>query len=335
MTNDYSVFEKYLNILHIFQYEEVPTERDLFILGAEDFKDNISRWLGYLNDNYEEHPNAYINYILGSCKRTATGQLDSYTGLNIFDRFHGVCKKIRKEDFEFCFQYFNVGERPFIVVKQEWVDSLKNDTYSIYCMIDISGIKKYLEKNRVINADIINHYRIGLNKIAETNPDFTFITFTDNIFIKSDWKSTHEEYKRQYNPERLLLVIKDISKIIQETYGLESYAIVTQGVQLFQNNDSYNRELPSNHLFIGSIATPFIEIFDIERTIKKLRKNNSIVLKNLYLSTTLLFSLKIKSYDINKSDIGITHKYLSNDSGVSEDSFVSVDLDELLELIKI
>jgi hypothetical protein len=83
-------FEKFLFGATISNYDNCPVERDLFILGSEDFNRIIPNWIAYLDDCREFHPNKITKYIKGSCKFTDSGILDVFTGINITDRFHGA-----------------------------------------------------------------------------------------------------------------------------------------------------------------------------------------------------------------------------------------------------
>lgn len=331
MNEKYNDFAKYPDDVRIYDYENIPVESDLFILGADDFTYNIPKWIDYISGDHTEHPNAYINYIHGYCKFTPDGVLDSFTEINIYDRFHGICKKILRKDFVFCFQYYSCGEKPFIIVKQNWFDSLKSDSYSTYGMIDIIGIKKYLYENGKIGKELIEKYKTGIDQISSQNVNYSFVTFTDNIFIKSNWESTQPNYGNKYQPEHFLRVIKSLQNLIEDVFKMKSYAVITQGIQLFD----YDEEIISckNHYFIGSIATPFIELFDIDESLKKIKKEKPYFLNNLYLSEAFLLSLKLTTLG-DKKDLGHSSEYLLNNSGVSMDSFFSLDIDDIIDILK-
>jgi hypothetical protein len=333
MKIDYnSIFCKYLAGTSICSYQKIPVDTDLFILGSEDFKKIIPKWVEYLDGNHENHPNAYIDYKHGYCRFTKNGILDVFTEINIMDRFHGVCKKLLEKDFEYCFNCFSYGERPYIIVTQDWFDRIISDYYSTYAMIDIIGIKNYINTYGTIKKEIIVNYKNAIDKVASHEADYTFITFTDNIFIKADWISILPEYKNTYDPEHFLYVIKEIQDAIYKVFHLKSYSIVTQGIQLFDYDESLKNRLIDNHFFIGSIATPFIELFDIENSIKNRIKVDPSFKKSLYLSEAFLLSLKFKSYNINKEKIGFLSTFMENNSGVCMDSFRAVDIEEVIEL---
>lgn len=326
--------DRYLDRIHVFDYSQIPVERDLFILGEDDFARNREKWVAYLEGTHEQHPNHYMKYIHGYCKFAQNTILDVFTEINIFDRFHGVCKKLIERDFRYCFQYYSSGERPFIIVSQMWIDNLKSDIYASYAMIDIIGVKKYLEENGTIDKERITHYKTQIDSIASENSNYIFVTFTDNIFIKCNWMASNPDYNSTYTPEHLFLIIKKIQNIIFKIFNLKSYAIVTQGRELFENDELLHINSKNNHFFIGSISTPFIELFDIDESVKEHIKKDSTYKQNLYLSETCFLSLKFKTNDIERNKIGVEFKLIKNNSGVSMDSFYSIDLDKIIDLIE-
>ncbi len=320
----------------VFDYEDIPQNKDVFILGSKDFCKIIPKWIKYFDGEHEEHPNAFIDYLHGFCKLSQSCVIDIFTEINIYDRYHGVCKKLLKKDFEYCFQYYTCGEKPYIVVNQEWFDRIRSDNYASYIMIDIIGVKKYLSENGYISKSVITKYKEAIDLIAEENAEYTFITFTDNIFIKADWKAIKPIYNKSYKPEYLLQLTKKIEDIIKSVFGLDSYAIITQGVQLFDNDSELLLNSISNHFFVCSIATPFMELFDIDNNIKnEIHKTDGTFTKsNLYLSEAFVASLKLKSLDIKRNEIGTNYEYTGNMSGVSLDSYKAINLEQILDLIK-
>lgn len=199
-------------------------------------------------------------------------------------------------------------------------------------MIDIIGIKDYLLKFGTIKNDIIVNYKKAIDDIALENTDYTFVTFTDNIFIKANWKSYSPEYKETYKPEYIISLIKIIQDEIYKVFKLKAYAIVAQGNQLFREVEELKNIVP-NHFFIGSLATPFIELFDIENAIKNKIKNNPEFKQNLYLSEDFFASLTLKSYSIDKEQLGKIETLMDNKSGVCMDMFRAISIEELTKLL--
>ena len=166
-------FDGFLNGTTVYSYEECPVDRDLFILGSEDFNKIIPHWKNYFEYS-GEHPNNYINYKHASCYFIDEENIDVYIEINIFDRFHAINKSLKKSDYLFCFKFYERGERPFIVVEQSWFDSLEYDNYSCYSMIDIIGIRALLKKKGKVPKEIIDEYNLELDKLALENPNYLF-----------------------------------------------------------------------------------------------------------------------------------------------------------------
>jgi hypothetical protein len=326
------VFSKYTDGVYIFDYLNIPENRTVFIISAKEFNEKMDKWIDYIEGRTFTHPNNYFEYIHGSCKFTTQNILDIFTEITIKSRFHGVCKKLLKKDFEYCFQFYSAGEKPFIIVSQEWFESIANDNYATYTMIDIIGMKNYLHKYGKIGKDVITNYKKTIDCISLEEKNCLFITFTDNIFIKTNWKSSPSDYEKTYQPEHMIYLIKNVQEAIYNVFKLDSYAIIAQGIQLFHDDESLNHNI-DNHFFIGSVATPFIELFDIETAIKSKIVNNPEFKKNLYLSESFYASLKFDSSIFDKENFGITEKLTENRSGVSMDIFRAMNIEELLEKI--
>ena len=327
------IFKKYLDKIYTFDYHGIPVNRDVFLIGSKEFAEKKGKWIEYIEGTAKDHPNNYFDYLHGACRFTSQKVIDIFTEINIRDRFHGVCKKLLEKDFEYCFQFYSAGENPFIIVSQEWFENIKNDNYSTYVMIDIIGIKNYLLKYGIIEKDIIIEYKTAIDNIASKESFYTFTTFTDNIFIKANWQTSSPDYQIEYAPEHMIYLIKKIQEEIFRVFKLDSYAIVTQGIQLFKNDEILQHSVP-NHFFIGSVATPFIELFDIENAIKYKIQDNPEFKRNLYLSESFLISLKFNSINIDKDKIGISGTLIDSKSGVCMDSFRAINIEELIGLIK-
>lgn len=328
-----SEFKDYLYGTELYEFTKCPNETDLFIIGDNDFKQIVPYWKKYLSELESIHPNNYIEYRYGTCKHIDEENIDVFLEITISERFHGINKTLHKDDYIFCFQCKYWDERTYIVVSQEWFDSIKNDNYSCYGMIDIIGIRKMLKDKGKIPKTIIDDYCKKVNEFASKNKDFLFISFTDNLFIKTNWTSFGIDYNKTYNPEKIILLIEELMNIIKDTFGLNSYAILTQGLHLIENDEKLFRNEQENHFFVGSISTPFVEMFDIENKIFKIKENDKSILKSLYLSKSFFLSLNFKKFE---SKMEFNKKFIEYDSKVSIynlNEFLPVDIDNLTTII--
>ena len=125
--------------------------------------------------------------------------------------------------------------------------------------------------------------------MSEQYTDISFISFADNILLKSNWSIGHFDSGIEYNykPEIFIQLAKIINSIYYETLGLNTYAIVAQG-----NNEYYNDSLlhisPSkNHISLNSLGVPFAQIMEIDSTVrtaireKNINQHNYISMNNI------------------------------------------------------
>ena len=153
------------------------------------------------------------------------------------------------------------------------------------------------------------------------------------MFIKTNWNSCGESYKNLYEPEKMIRLTKEVIDIIKRVYKLDSYCILTHGVHLIDEDTNLFRNNQENHYFVGSIATPFIELFDIEKTVKKVKKENIKILNSMYLSMSLFLSLKLKDQQYRSKLQDNYIKFDSTLSKVGTNKFLSLSIDELIEKI--
>ncbi len=281
-----------------YSFEEIPQDRDSFIIPENDlniFIDICNKInMGIPTENVN-HPNEKIDYRWCFVEKLDEDSCDINICVTMNHRFHGVMKKLPKNMFIGCIQAFQFESRPYIVVKDEWIESLQNIPSSIYCMIDIIGIKNYLNKKGIIGCDIYDDYQKRINNIAKNNPEYIFLSFADSLIIKANWEIQANMYNKTYNPEKIIIIIKQIHEIIFEIFKLNSYAIITQGINYVETKDIEGISA-NNYLSIPSISAPFAELFDIEEAVKKNIKNHIHKPYNLYISESVLLTLKFINF---------------------------------------
>lgn len=331
-------FKGYLNGTYVFPFEDCPLEKDLFIVGSEEFNNIIPRWKDYFSSDFSTqvpHPNNFINYKKAYCEKNDENSLSIFIEINTSYRFHGVPKMLKKSDFIFCFKFYSAGEKPFIVVNQEWINSLTTDIYSCYAMVDIIGIRNLLKENGKISKSMIEKYNKEMNILAENNPTFAFLTFTDNIFIKSNWSSSKNNYLKTYEPEIFIKTVKKVIEIVEDSYNLKSYSVFSQGIHLIDEDTDLFRNTQNNHFFIGSIATPFVELFDIESAVNKRKKNrDTTILNSMYISESLFSSLHLKDFSYRTKRLEESLDFEGKLLNGSLNKFISLDIDELINILE-
>lgn len=333
MINYKDHFKSYCEGSTIYEFEEIPQNRDLFILGAEDFNNCLEHWKKYLDGSGVAHPNTMQNYRNISITHNSNNLIDLFLEVNIHTRFHGIHKKLPKRKFIFCIEFWSWDEKPYIIVDQDWFNLFLNDTYSIYALIDFIGIRSIIEKEGLIPHNLINNLKETLFHLSNEYTDYMFFAFADNIIIKKSWSSKKESYKKSYHPEHLLKLIELVFRQIETTLHLKSYAIISQGSNLIEEEKTSNFNISNNYFFFDSIATPFIELFEIDDNVRELIRIKKINPKSLYLARSFLLSLNFTNHEY-KCELGKQCiKFEPKKSGVTLNSYLPIDMVDLLKLI--
>jgi len=283
----------------IYDFSDVPMNRDCFIIRKSEKELFIKAWEKYIgapDGTNPPHPNEMLDYQWCCVSAKCDMYLDINYCITKNIRFHGVMKRLPRSQFDSAYHIDGYQKRPYIIVDDEWIDSIAKIENSLYAYIDIIGIKKYITEKGKISKDNYQQLISEVDEIADKYENYAFISFADNILIKSNWSACITEYENLFCPEKLILVIKEIREAIKKSLNLDAYAIATQGVNYVENNNLFLKSGKNNHFAIPSIASPFSEIFDIDNKIKDNIRNGIHGEFQLYLSESLAKSMKYKDY---------------------------------------
>ncbi len=246
--------------------------------------------------------------------------------------FHEVTIDLPRDQFVTCVSCPIYGERPHIFVKSSWYEHLHLRQYSVFCWIDAIGVKNAL-KNGLLNYEKLINLRDAIDKLAAKYSDVSFISFADNVILKSNWTVGHFEsnVSYTYNPEYILDIVKDVRKVYNEILGLDIYAIFTQGSNAYYEDSLTHISDTKNHISLNSFGIPFAQLIEIDTTVKLAIKEKTHKASELYLDLRFLNSLKFRlGYDKDSLD---KNKYFSSMTSLGN-YYYCIDWEELLENLR-
>ncbi|MTI89263.1 MAG: hypothetical protein FH748_15010 [Balneolaceae bacterium] len=324
------------NIPEQFEFyapEEIPKERDCFLLSANGEKLIERQWIEWLN-NYDydtwKHPNELVDYT--PCWIYSTNDLFINLSfmINYKNRFHSVNTLLPRQMLKIAFLPFTAEKRPYLLVDDSWYNKLFTYTYSMYCIIDFIGIRELIAKYGEVPADTINNIQSICSEVGNSHKDLQIIMLADNILVKSKWKPEESD---KYNPEILVRLIIDLMNGIEKRSGIKSYAIFTQGTNYVNEDKILDIPKNENTISIPSISSPFIESFEIDNNVRKLIRKKEIKPKTLYIENSLYLSMDRKFYSSEEPNWMIKKKF-NSEKNLRHIEYLALDRDEFEELIK-
>ncbi|NWJ39499.1 MAG: hypothetical protein HXX12_00825 [Geothrix sp.] len=207
----------------VIPFEEVPLDRDVFLMGEQWLKDYESAMISMFDGG--EYPNVgYIAYA--AVRRVGESALEISWYPNIHDRFHEVSVFLPRDQVVVSVESSQYGEKVHIFVKDEWLDSLYSRPYSLFALFDVIGVKKAIRSGQLSNERLAN-LRNRIDDLAKTHPEVAFITYADSLLIKSQWRAGffEKKVKYQYEPEALVLLYPEIASIYGEVLGMPIYGV--------------------------------------------------------------------------------------------------------------
>lgn len=318
-----------------YKYEEIPTNRDIFIISGFQLKEFEKQWQYYFaGENIElVHPNNFINYKVGYIQKVFNNSLEINIGLNTSIRFHGASRILPSSKVIACVEFTSIGDKPYLIVDGEWFEENEKAIFSSYALIDASGMRNLLEQIGTINETQINNFKNMINHIASEYKEYFFLTYADSVIIKSNWTPKEKDYDKTYQPETLLNVIKKIFTSFKSAFDLDAYAIITQGANQVMGNSNFEISLQKNHIFFSSLGAHFAELFEIDSVVRKNIKKEIHSRKNLYLSNSFFFTLRFRKYEQQSKLKESIINYFSDKQVSFEHAYLPINLDEISEYL--
>lgn len=189
-----------------------------------------------------------------------------------------------------CVRAWQWDEKPTLFVKSNWLEKTLSRFNCVFGLIDASEVKNKLETGVAINEQLPK-LRSGLDAIAARYPQISFVSFADNVLLKSNWSL---DVKHSYNPEALLYLFTEIRTLFKESLGLAVYGVFTQGSNEYYTDASMHVSETKNHVCLNSLGASFADLWTIEAAACRAYKENPHS-DDLYLDELYFNSLRLDS----------------------------------------
>jgi len=176
-------------------------------------------------------------------------------------------------------------------------------TYSVFALVDAIGVKNALADGS-LTREKLAALRDRIDEIASKHPDVSFISFADNLLLKTNWTigQWDKPVNYTYEPEKIILILPELAEAYRDTLGLNIYAVTTQGRNEFYEDELMHISPSQNHVSLNSLGLPFAQLMSIEAAAKSANRNGEHPLAPLYMDENFFRSLKL-SYGFDKNKI--------------------------------
>lgn len=277
----------------VYSFESVPPNRDCYLMD-ECYLEEYEKYMRQaFAGSSDEDPPGYISDAAVRVIHDTNMELSWYP--NVFDRFHEVTITLKKADFITCVGSWRWDEKPHIFVKRGWLDKLHLKRYSVFGFIDAIGVKDAIARG-TITRDRLVALRDSIDELAGFYPQVSFISFADNVLIKSNWSVGHAQSTVQYTyePESFLPLIKGVQDIFKDKLGLSVYAVLTQGYNEYYDDGLLHVSASRNHVCLNSLGVPFAQLFAIDEAVRANIHQSVHPPAEIYIDELLLRSLRCK-----------------------------------------
>ena len=275
-----------------FDFEQVPLDRDVFLMD----ECWMMEWESAYLDLFEGKPFRNIGYISYAAIRKASADaLEVSWYPNIMDRFHEVSVLLPRSAFVACVDVNNYDEKPHIFVSSEWLTELHLRPYSAFALIDAIGVKSAIRHQSLSSAKLID-LRDRIDVLADASPGVAFVSFADSLLLKSNWfvGQFDSEISYSYEPETLIHLLPKVAAIYQEVLGMTVYAIVTQGVNEYEDRSLIHRSAGGSHVSLNSLGLPFAQLLAIDEAARRAIRSKLHAPYELYIDELFFRSLRMK-----------------------------------------
>jgi hypothetical protein len=238
-----------------------------------------------------------IGYVTPiAVRRIHEHSLDISFIANHIDRTHEVSVGLPKKELVVCVGCWQYDEKPRLFVKSEWLDNLHVRQNSIFLRVDAIDVKKAINKGTLARGKLLK-LRAAIDELASKYPDIFFISYADNILLKSNWTAGHfvQGIKYTYRPEVFLYIFRELQSIHKEILDLTIYGVFTQGSNEYYDDELLHKSKSGNHVSFNSLGVPFADLDSIEETAKSSSKKGDHPFAELYMDKDFFRSLQFKS----------------------------------------
>ena len=310
--------------------DDVPLHRDCVLIGSDQFEELNRIWKDFFASGAGmDHPNNHLRVRWCALKGIGADSCEVNICVTKMSRYHGAVKTLPRSKFIVGVYSWDYAKRRYLVVDQQWFDQIEQEPFSLYALVDVIGMKKLLDKHGRVDERQLTAIREGIDALAARNPDHAFLTFADNVLVKTLWRAAEPEYDATYKPEQFLGITEEIDAIFAGALGLHTYVVATQGANYSEETSLLQISPGRNHVFFGSLATPFVEIFEIDKAIRAALQRGTHGPKELYLSESLFLTLQYTHYqdkdELKERLFPFTSKINLEGGG----NYLAIDRDEL------
>jgi len=169
-------------------------------------------------------------------------------------------------------------------------------THSVFCMVDASDFKKYMEDGN-LSKESLAVLRDKIDELGKEYPQIVFISFADSLLLKSNWSVGYRAkgIENTYNPEIFIEVISKLVDIYRSVLNLDIYSVLTQGSNEYYDSSLLHMSDAGNHISLNSLGIPFADLLAIELAAKRAIKRGLHKRMQLYMDRSFYLSLKFKS----------------------------------------
>jgi len=139
----------------LYEFDEIPMERDLVMVGAGQLEDLRREWARYLSELGQGEPRSPDEKIDGrwcAIEGRTKDSFDLNVCITVTTRYHGAVKKLPRSTFVLCIDFWNHAKSPYLVVDQSWFDEIGRETFSLYALVDAVGMRSLLDRQGRITA---------------------------------------------------------------------------------------------------------------------------------------------------------------------------------------
>jgi hypothetical protein len=312
--------------------DDVPRGGDIGLIGGGQREDMQALWDAYLRDDSGrdvEHPNNYLNVLWCSVDADRKEAIDLELQVNTRDRLHCAVRTLPKPQLMDHVRFPDRDGHPYLVVGQEWFDDLSRSAFSIYGLVDVAGMREYLSRSGALSAKQLLGIRERIDLIAAKNRHCAFISHADSIVVKTNWSAGKEGYESTYQPENFIVLLGELGRVFTSVLGLEAYAVAAQGANQCSDDALLHVSNERNHIFFPSLATPFAQVFEIEKAARSAVKEHRHGKASLYLSKGLLNSLRFGSHSTPATLVKRMVAYSSTTTSSEHAAYLPIDELEL------
>ncbi len=247
-----------------FGFADIPLHRDIYLRLETDhdaYREDLS-----LRIEGREQRSGSLTVAFAAARGIAGAVMHLSWYPNIVDRFHEVRIRLPQSAFVTGIECPDLDEKPSLFVRDSWLNDLYQRSYSIFAMVDAIGVKQAIVSEQLSREKLIELQQ-RIDALAAAAPDALFVSFADNLLIKANWYPTQPKSSvAVFAPERMIQIIEDVQVIFRSVLDLDTYAIITQGSNEYQNLAHLS---PSrNHVSLNSLGLPFAQLLAIDQAVR-------------------------------------------------------------------